>query len=116
MSKVLERATAHFRNQISGEMKKITVPEWDCDIYFKSASNLKDEGRLIELAQQGKTVEALVEALVLKARNADGTRMFNMPDKVTLMNEVDPQIIIRIVGEMNIANAEASNLEEIEKN
>jgi len=116
MSKVLERATAHFRNQISGEMSKIHVPEWECDIYFKSASSLKDEGRLIELAQQGKTVEALVESLVIKARNIDGTKMFTMPDKVTLMNEVDPQVIIRVVGEMTAANQEASSLESVEKN
>lgn len=116
MSKVLEKATAHFRTQISGEMKKITVPEWEVDVFFKSASNLREEGRLIELAQQGKTVEALVEALIIKARNADGSKMFSINDKMVLMNEVDPQVIIRVVGEMNTVNSEAANLEDLEKN
>jgi len=32
MSKVLDKATAHFRNRISGEMKSITVPEWETKI------------------------------------------------------------------------------------
>ena len=32
----IDKMTAHFRNKISGEMKHITVPEWeDMKIYFK---------------------------------------------------------------------------------
>ena len=110
MSKILEKATEHFRNQISGEMNKIAVPEWGCDIYFKSVNTLKEESKLIELAQQGKTVEALVESLITKSRNADGTKMFNMADKATFMNEVDPQIVIRVVGEMNEVSNNANGL------
>lgn len=113
MSKVLEKATAHFRNQISGEMKTIDVPEWECKIYFKSITSLKEEGKILELSQQGKSVEALVESLVVRARNEDGSRMFTMADKMILMNEVDPKILIRIVGEMNSVNF---NLEDTEKN
>jgi len=116
MSKILDNATAHFRNQISGEMGKVFVPEWDDTIYFKAANTLKEEGKLIELAQQGKTIEALVETLVMKARNADGTKMFGLADKMIFMNEVDPQVLIRVVGEMNTTNAQVSNLEQAEKN
>jgi hypothetical protein len=110
MSKILEKATEHFRSQISGEMNKISVPEWDCDIYFKSVNTLKEESKLIELAQQGKTVEALVESLITKSRNKDGSKMFNMADKATFMNEVDPQIVIRVVGEMNAVINDANAL------
>jgi hypothetical protein len=115
MSKVLEKATSHFREKISGDMKKITVPEWECDIYFKPSLTLKEQGKLVELASNGKQVEALVESLVIKARNIDGTKMFTMPDKITLLNEVDPNVIIRIVGEMNLESAEESS-EDIAKN
>lgn len=116
MSKVLEKATSHFRNQISGEMNKIVVPEWECEIYFKGINSLREEGKLIELAQQGKTVEALVETLITKARNIDGTKMFGLADKMVLMNEVDPQVIIRIVGEMNVANQSLGSVEDVSKN
>lgn len=116
MSKILDKATAHFRNRISGEMQSITVPEWDCKIWFKSATTLKEQSKLIELSQQGKTVEALVESLIVKARNEDGTKMFSMPDKMVLLNEVDPAVIIRVVGEINEANAGIDSLEEVEKN
>jgi hypothetical protein len=116
MSKILDKATAHFRNRIGGEMRKIHVPEWECDIYFKSSNTLKEEAKLIELAQQGKTVEALVETLITKARNQDGTKMFTLPDKMIFMNEVDPQVIIRVVGDMNVAVNEDMEASVVEKN
>jgi hypothetical protein len=113
MSKVLEQATAHFRTKISGDMKHITVPEWgDSKIYFKESNTLQEESRLLELAQKGKTVEALVETLIVKARNEDGTKMFKMTDKPTFMNEVDPSVLIRVCGEMNTSD----ELEFVEKN
>lgn len=115
MSKVLEKATSHFRSKIGGDMKRITVPEWECDIYFKPTLTLREQGKLVELASQGKQVEALVESLIVKARNADGSKMFNVADKATLMNEVDPNVIIRVVGEINAANDEES-METVEKN
>lgn len=116
MSKVLEKATSHFREKISGDLKHVYVPEWDTKIYFKNTISLKEQSKLIELAQQGKTTEALVESLIVKARNEDGTKMFTMPDKVTLMNEVDPNVIIRVVGDINAATAHEDDLEKVEKN
>lgn len=115
MTKVLERATAHFRNQISGEMKSIEVPEWETKIYFKSVTNLREEGRILELSQQGKSVEALVESIIIRSRNEDGSKMFAPADKPTLMNEVDPKVLIRIVGELNGVGLDL-NVETVEKN
>jgi hypothetical protein len=114
MSKILEKATAHFRNKISGEMRKIHVSEWECDIYIKNSSSLKEEAKILELSQQGKTVEALVESIIVKSRNEDGTKMFNMADKVTFMNEIDPAVIIKIAGEINGIALET--VEDAEKN
>lgn len=116
MSTVLENATKHFRDSLSGGMTFVQVPEWnDSKIYFKRTTTLKEQSRMIELTNQGKTVEALVETLINKARNEDGTRMFNPADKAVFLNEVDPVVLIRVIGEIN----EASNLgtnEDIAKN
>jgi len=115
-NKVLDKATKHFRARISGAMHKIHVKEWESDIWFKEANTLKEEAKLIELAQQGKTVEALVETLIMKARNEDGTKMFTFADKAIFMNEIDPQVIIRVVGEMNVQTQEITDRAEVEKN
>lgn len=116
MSKVLDKATAHFRNQISGEMRSIEVPEWETKVYFKTATSLKDEGRVLELTQQGKTVEALVEGLIIKARNEDGTKMFTVADKAVLLNEVDPKVLITVVSAINSVSEQELDLENAEKN
>jgi len=114
-TRVIDKATSHYRTKISGEMKSITVPEWDTKIWFKESNTLREEAKLVELAQQGKTVEALVETLITKARNEDGSKMFTLAEKATFMNEVDPAVVIRICSEMNALNAE-SNVEIAEKN
>jgi len=115
MTKVLDKATAHFRAKISGDMGKVHVPEWETDIWFKPSNTLKEEAKMIELAQAGKTVEALVETLLIRARNQDGSKMFTQFDKATMMNEVDPAVLIRVVSEIN-NSAELANQGELEKN
>jgi hypothetical protein len=56
----------------------------------------------------------LVQSLIVKCRNADGSKMFASADRVTLMNEVDPKVIIRIAGQIN--GVDMDTVEEIEKN
>jgi len=111
----LDSVTSHFRSKITGKMKSVKVPEWDLEIWFKESNTLKEEGRMLELAQQGKTIEALVETLITKARHEDGTKMFKPVDRTVLLNEADPQVVIRVVGEINNANMETTQ-EYVSKN
>jgi hypothetical protein len=115
MTKPIDKITAHFRSKISGELHKIHVKEWDMDIYYKGTNSLQEESVMIELAQKGKTIEALVETLIIKARHEDGTKMFKKIDKATFMAEADPQVLIRVCGEMNAVSADET-LENAEKN
>lgn len=111
---VIQKATAHFREKLDGSLKKIHVAEWASDIYYYPSVPLKDEAGILKLQQEGKIVEALVQSLIVKARTADGGRMFQPADRVTLMNEVDPKILIRIAGEINGVDSES--MEDVEKN
>ena len=116
MNSALDKATSHFRTKLGGELKSIQVPEWELANYYKETITLKEQSKLIELATGGKTTEALVETLITKARNADGTKMFLPTDKVVFMNEVDPAVLIRAVSEINNFNLEDLTPAEIEKN
>lgn len=104
---VLANAQSHFRNALTQELKKIKVPEWKATIYFKVATTFATEKKILDLHSKGETVEALIETLLQKALNSDGKRMFSAADKVVLMREVDPEVIIRVVGAMNEAKEEA---------
>ena len=55
----------HFADKLAGGLKKITIPEWKTDIYYKGAYPFAVESKIIALQQKGQTVEALVESLIL---------------------------------------------------
>ena len=62
----------------------------------------------MELQSQGKTVEALVESVVTKARTKDGKRMFHDADRIKLMNEADPQTVLKVATAINNAKVTAT--------
>jgi len=111
---IIDKATAHYRSKLDGSLLKARIDEWEEDVYYYPTTSLKDESSILKLQQEGKTVEALVQTLIVKCRKPDGSKMFAPADKVTLMNEVDPKIIIRIAMMINTADAES--VEDIEKN
>ena len=67
---------------------------------FRTATTFATEKKILDLHSKGEMVEALVETLLHKALDKDGNRVFTNADKVVMMREVDPEIIIRVVSEM----------------
>ena len=111
---VLDKATSHYRTQIAGEMKKFEVPEWDTTIYYRPLQTLRAEAEVVELSRAGKTVEALVVSIINKARDEEGKMLFTKHDKATFMNEIDPNVILRVAGQIN--GGDLPGVEELEKN
>jgi len=101
----MSKITNHYQTAISdANMHKVHIKEWDMDIYFRNTYSFKDESRVVELQTQGKVVEALVESLIIKARDKDGNRIFSDADRLTLLNEADPAIITRVCTAISNAN------------
>ena len=99
---ILAAAKAHFKDILSQGLKgPIKVPEWGCDIWYKAATSFQQESKIVELTAAGKTVEALVESLIMRALDAEGNAVFSKADKPELMRSVDPAVIMRIMSEMN---------------
>ena len=80
-------------------------------IYFKPSLNFSQQEKILALSDQGKKAEAIVEALIQRALDADGSRLFKSMDRTELMKHTDPEIISRIVGEMS-----GDDLDDLEKN
>jgi len=111
---VLEKATAQFRDKISGELQFVEVPEWGepdkpLKIYYKPAINFLAQGKILALFKQDKDSEAIVMSLIIKALDADGKNIFNESDMQSMLREVHPDVVNRILSEMsiNIDDAEA---------
>ena len=106
MSQILKQAQEHFKSKLAGGLNKMTVPEWKTDVYYKPAYSFAVESKIIELQQQGKTVEALVESIISKALDPEGKPMFTRMDKLTLMNEVDPTVMLKVASVLNSSTTE----------
>jgi hypothetical protein len=98
---ITDKISKHYQSAIGGELQKYHCDEWDTDIYFRATYPLRDESKILELQAQGKTVEALVESIVTKARDKDGKRLFMDADRVKLMNEADPMTVVKVASAIN---------------
>lgn len=104
---VLQKASAHFKEQLGSGLKSINVEAWDTVIYFKPIMSLKEQTKIFELHNKGQLVEALVQTLIVRAKNEDGSAMFSQGETAFLMNEADPEVVTNIVTTMNKASDEA---------
>ena len=104
---VLDKATAHFE---SLGIRQIEVSEWDIVIHC-SPFTMNEKRKLLRVAKNDD-LEFLVRALIMKARDAQGDPMFDLSDKLTLMNNVDPDVITRVVTEITAS----ASVEEMEGN
>ena len=67
----------------------------------REKSAFKDQSAIMQLHQQGKVVEALVETIIVRALDANGKRMFQPAERVHLLNSVDPQVLVKIATALN---------------
>ena len=110
---IRDNIKSHFKEKLGGELNKITIPEWQTDVYYKAAYSFAVESKIINLQQQGKTVEALVESIILKSLDPDGKQLFTSGDRNMLMYEADPAVLLKIASELNSGTME---YEEVAKN
>mgnify|MGYP003626754404 CR=1 FL=1 len=102
MSKeLISKAKSHFAGIMSGEMKSFFIEEWDHTFFYKAGTNFKNESKILELQNAGKTGDALVQMIINRCLDKDGKRMFNEHQKAELMNSVDPNVIVKIVNALN---------------
>ena len=94
---ILDNAKSHF-DKI--ETKAIEVPEWDFIVY--STPFTMGEKKILWQFAKGDDFEFMVRTLIMKALDKDGNKLFDISNKVELMNNVAPDVITRIVGEISI--------------
>ena len=114
---VLEKATAQFREKISGELQFVLVPEWGepdkpLKVYYKPEINFKAQGKILALFKADKDEEAVCQSLIIKALDEDGKHIFKQTDMPNLLHEVDPDIVNRILSEMSINIDDAEELKK----
>jgi len=97
---VIDRVKAQFE---SLGIKKIEVSEWGEEgkplIIYSSPFTLGEKRNLFKGAKNDD-LGVLVDAIVLKARDAEGNKIFKLDDKQVLLNNADANVIAKVATEM----------------
>ena len=108
---VIDRVKDHFENQ---GVKKIEVAEWGEEgkplIIYSTPMSMAEKRNLFKGAKNDD-LGVLVDAIMLKARDKDGNKIFKLDDKQVLLNNADPEVIARVATEI----LNTSTLEDAEK-
>ena len=64
---------------------------------------------MIKTSNQDFLKSKILDDFIKILEGKDAKRVFSSADKVVLMREVDPEVIIRVVGAMQAAKEEAKN-------
>jgi hypothetical protein len=97
---VIDRVKEHFESQ---GVKTINVAEWGEEgqplVIYSSPMSLNEKRNLFKGAKSDD-LGVLVDAIMLKAKDKDGNKIFKLDDKQTLLNNADPEVIAKIATEM----------------
>jgi hypothetical protein len=104
---LLEKIKTHFSSQ---ERIHHYISEWDQDIYMTHLS-LREQDKINARAKDSP-YQIAVYALILKAEDEQGEKLFTLDDKVTLLNNVSFATVESIITAM----FSSSGVEETEKN
>ena len=98
--RVIDRVKEHFE----AGREKFEVPEWGDDDgpleIFSFPMTLHEKRKVIDLAG-GDEIESLARAVILKACDKNGEKLFTIEDKDTLMRSADAGILQNIVLWLN---------------
>jgi len=108
---IIDRVKEHFESQ---GVKTINVAEWGEEgqplVIYSSPFTLAEKRNLFKGARNDD-LGVLVDAIMLKAKDKDGNKIFKLDDKQILLNKADPDVIARVSTEM----LNTSTIEDAEK-
>ena len=92
----------HAEEQFSSiQRKQIDVPEWNTTIYSKPLTLAEKRKLYRNLGAKSEDVSSMmVEALIMKAEDKDGKKLFTPDDRDRLMNKVDPDVVSAVATEI----------------
>jgi len=97
---VIDRVKEHFESK---GINKFEVAEWGEEgkplVIYSKPFTLAEKRNLFKNAKNDD-LAVLVDAIVLKALDAEGNKIFKLDDKKTLLNNADPDVIATVATQM----------------
>jgi hypothetical protein len=101
---IIEAARAHLRARASEGLAFVEVAQWIVDgaparIYYRPFVTMAERHRIDKATENGR-IYTILEALITRARDAEGKALWKAGDRETLMNHTDSDIIMEIAERM----------------
>ena len=90
----IDRIKAHFDALAT---KQIEVPEWGITIHSTPVT-IAERSKIYSGVKDGDDHSALVNVLLVKAKDADGKPLFTIDDKAALYQHADAAVMIRVAA------------------
>lgn len=108
---LLDKAKKHYQAKLEAEPRELFIPEWDSKVYIKPGISLLALGEIMQQAQNGNAAEAMALTVIHRLIDGDGKPVFKKSERAEIMRSVDPDILARIVSEINEADPTAEDIE-----
>lgn len=100
--KVIDQVVGHFEQSGS---RVVEVPEWGDEngpLVIHATAFTMEEQRRLRSRNKGDLDDpsVLVDLLILKALDADGSKLFDLSDKPTLMRKADANVLARVAADI----------------
>jgi len=98
---VIDRVTAHYKEQ---QRLEVLVPEWGDDsgplVVYVHPMTMAEVNMMKKIAsKKASNIEQAANIIVVKAKDANGQRLFKLNDRDKLMQECDYKVVSRIAEE-----------------
>lgn len=108
---LLDKAQEHYQEVLTQEPKPIEIPEWGGTYYVRPQISVKNKMEIQQKLTGEKMDEGLALTLIYYLVDKNGEPVLKKPDRITLMRSVDPDVLIRVAGEIADMQPKAEDLE-----
>lgn len=113
-----EAAKARLRERRTPEtLVAIPVQEWGTTIHYWPEMTLAERNDITQyVRQEGDStvmnLEAIAMTLIVRARDAEGKRLFSRAERQELMTEYEAEVLARIVAQMTSVEISSESAEK----
>jgi len=107
---ILEQAKKHYQEVLSTDPKPIQIPEWGGTYYVRPQISVKKKMEIQSKLTGDKMDEGLALTLIYYLIDGHGTECFKKMELVEIVRSVDPDVLIRVAGEIADMQPKAEDL------
>ena len=97
---VLEQAKAHYQEVLAVDPKPLTIPEWGGQYFVRPQISVKKKMEIQAKLTGEKMDEGIALSLIYYLVDAENNPIFNKGDLFEMIRAVDPDVLIRVAGEI----------------